>query len=134
MGHVLDHAEMTEQEAMREALEKYDDGSTCPDPCVRSLEAGWRAALRWAADGQEPVAWMSPLRETLQFVRKDTVFGSNTIPLYAAPVPNAQEEVERLRKALEQVTDGASGAHPSEFALCLARVDGIARAALAKGE
>jgi len=33
----------------------------------------------------EPVAWMSPNRERLEFARKDTVYGSHTIPLYTAP-------------------------------------------------
>ena len=35
---------------------------------------------------QEPVAWMSPGKECLEFSRKDTVYGSHTVPLYAAPV------------------------------------------------
>lgn len=34
---------------------------------------------------QEPVAWMSPGKERLEFSRKDTVYGSHTIPLYTAP-------------------------------------------------
>lgn len=33
-------------------------------------------------DEIEPVAWMSPNKEKLEFSRKDTVYGSNTIPLY----------------------------------------------------
>ena len=35
---------------------------------------------------QEPVAWMSLNKERLEFSRKDTVYGSHTIPLYASPV------------------------------------------------
>ena len=31
----------------------------------------------------EPVAWLSPGRERLEFSRPDTVYGSHTIPLYA---------------------------------------------------
>ena len=37
------------------------------------------------AEKQEPVAWMSPNKERLEFSRKDTVHGSHTIPLYTAP-------------------------------------------------
>ena len=31
----------------------------------------------------EPVAWLSPGRERLEFSRPDTVYGSHTVPLYA---------------------------------------------------
>ncbi len=37
------------------------------------------------AEKQEPVAWMSPNKERLEFSRKDTVYGSHTTPLYTAP-------------------------------------------------
>ncbi len=37
------------------------------------------------AENQEPVAWMSPNKERLEFSRKDTVYGSHTIPLYTTP-------------------------------------------------
>lgn len=50
------------------------------------------AALRTAiAQAEQPVAWMSPGKERLEFVRGDTVFGSHTIPLYTTPqVPGAE--------------------------------------------
>jgi hypothetical protein len=35
---------------------------------------------------QEPVAWMSPGKERLEFSRPDTVYGSHTIPLYREPI------------------------------------------------
>jgi hypothetical protein len=38
---------------------------------------------------QEPVAWMSQGKERLEFSRKDTVYGSHTIPLYTTP-PNRE--------------------------------------------
>jgi hypothetical protein len=39
-----------------------------------------------AQPAQEPVAWMSPDRKSsLEFSRKDTVYGSHTIPLYTHP-------------------------------------------------
>jgi hypothetical protein len=40
----------------------------------------------------EPVAWMSPGKERLEFARKDTVYGSHTIPLYTEPQPKAEQE------------------------------------------
>lgn len=42
------------------------------------------AALE-AAEKQEPVAWMSPGKERLEFSRPDTVYGSHTIPLSRLP-------------------------------------------------
>ena len=35
----------------------------------------------------EPVAWMSPGKERLEFSRKDTVYGSHTIALFTHPMP-----------------------------------------------
>ena len=48
-----------------------------------------------AERGKEPVAWMSPGKERLEFSRPDTVYGSHTIPLYAIP-PDAAAEIARL--------------------------------------
>ncbi len=39
-----------------------------------------------AAEKVEPVAWMSPGKERLEFSRADTVYGSHTIPLYKHPI------------------------------------------------
>ena len=47
----------------------------------------------------EPVAWMSPNKERLEFSRIDTVYGSHTIPLYTTPPtrePLSEEEIEKL--------------------------------------
>jgi hypothetical protein len=44
----------------------------------------------------EPVAWMSPSKERLEFSTKSTVYGSHTIPLYTAPpkrLPLTEEEI-----------------------------------------
>ena len=49
-----------------------------------------RAVLaKWGqpAVAGEPVAWMSPGKERLEFSRQDTVYGSHTIPLYTTPQP-----------------------------------------------
>jgi hypothetical protein len=50
---------------------------------------------------QEPVAWMSPDKKSrLEFARKDTVYGSHTIPLYTHPAPSLQglsdDEIESI--------------------------------------
>jgi hypothetical protein len=47
----------------------------------------WQAALQ----SGEPVAWMSPNKQSLEFSRPDTVYGSHTIPLYASPQPVVPE-------------------------------------------
>src|SRR3546814_13721430 len=48
------------------------------------------------AVADDPVAWMSPGKETLEFSRPDTVYGSHTIPLYASrharQVPDGLDE------------------------------------------
>ena len=56
---------------------------------------------------QEPVAWMSPGKERLEFSRKDTVYGSHTIPLYAAP-PIQQEILKQAY--LDGVNSGIKAA------------------------
>ena len=43
----------------------------------------------------EPVAWMSPGKERLEFSREDTVYGSHTIPLYTHPAPLVPDDVVR---------------------------------------
>jgi hypothetical protein len=53
------------------------------------------------ACSKEPVAWMSPNKEHIEFSRKDTVYGSHTIPLYTSPskrewVGLMDEEIESL--------------------------------------
>jgi hypothetical protein len=54
--------------------------------------------LKVTAPDVQPVAWMSPNRERLEFSRNDTVYGSHTIPLYThPPAADVQELVEALR-------------------------------------
>ena len=55
---------------------------------ARAIEAAVLAKLNCA----EPVAWLAPGKESLEFSRKDTVYGSHTIPLYLhPPAPSAPE-------------------------------------------
>jgi|JI10StandDraft_1071094.scaffolds.fasta_scaffold332893_1 hypothetical protein len=50
------------------------------------------AAILAKLNSAEPVAWMAPGKESLEFSRKDTVYGSHTIPLYLhPPAPSAPE-------------------------------------------
>jgi hypothetical protein len=86
--HGMETKEMS-IEAMKQALEALEEihhGNMTP-----MAETNWNkaiTALRQAieqAEKQEPVAWMSPNKERLEFSRKDTVYGSHTIPLYTAP-------------------------------------------------
>jgi len=48
-------------------------------------EQDLRFAALVAAAEREAVAWMSLGKERLEFARKDTVYGSHTIPLYTTP-------------------------------------------------
>lgn len=48
---------------------------------------------------QEPVAWMSPGKERLEFSGKGTVYGSHTIPLFTSPPqrqPLTDEEIKEI--------------------------------------
>lgn len=55
----------------------------------------------------EPVAWMSPKKERLEFSRADTVYGSHTIPLYTHPTPAVVRQlVEALEDLLGEAEDG----------------------------
>jgi hypothetical protein len=63
-------------------LEVIRDDSGCPVE-VRVAEAQQHSG--------EPVAWMSPNKQSLEFSRPDTVYGSHTIPLYASPQPVVPE-------------------------------------------
>jgi hypothetical protein len=57
----------------------------------------WQAALQ----SGEPVAWMSPNKQSLEFSRPDTVYGSHTIPLYTTPQPVFPEVVFDILKAAQ---------------------------------
>jgi hypothetical protein len=59
--------------------------------------AGWQAALQ----SGEPVAWMSPNKQSLEFSRPDTVYGSHTIPLYTNPQPVVDAVVFDMLKAAQ---------------------------------
>ena len=77
-------------QAMKQALEALGYGydaarCTAAVETIRNAESALRAAIE-AAEKQEPVAWMSPGKERLEFSRPDTVYGSHTIPLYKHPV------------------------------------------------
>ena len=54
--------------------------------CMESDLDTLRAQLAEIA-ATEPVAWMSPGKERLEFSRKDTVYGSHTIALFTHPMP-----------------------------------------------
>ena len=61
--------------------------------------------------GQEPVAWMSPGKERLEYSRKDTVYGSHTIPLYTTP-PDDEALLRQALEALEYCRSGED-CHPT---------------------
>jgi hypothetical protein len=71
----------------REAFEKWWPSVGQTIGKVAAWEA-WQAALQHSG---EPVAWMSPNKQSLEFSRPDTVYGSHTIPLYASPQPVVPE-------------------------------------------
>ena len=51
--------------------------------CKAAYESQFKELHALKASIGEPVAWLSPGRERLEFSRPDTVYGSHTIPLYA---------------------------------------------------
>jgi hypothetical protein len=74
-------------------LEVIRDDSGCPVE-VRVAEAQQHSE-------SEPVAWMSPNKQSLEFSRPDTVYGSHTIPLYTTPQPVVPEAVFDILKAAQ---------------------------------
>jgi hypothetical protein len=58
-----------------------------PPGTVISNPLWWAPKIRQALQSGEPVAWMSPNKQSLEFSRPDTVYGSHTIPLYTTPQP-----------------------------------------------
>lgn len=68
----------------------------------------------------EPVAWMSPGRERLEFSRADTVYGSHTIPLYATP-PRAALTNGEIYTAYIAATNQTLRAVDEKLALAFAR-------------
>lgn len=49
--------------------------------CKQAEEIATYRDLKAKLNALEPVAWMSPGKERLEFSRPDTVYGSHTIPL-----------------------------------------------------
>lgn len=72
-----------------EALESLFSGESDPLRPLKINNAilALRTAIEQAEQAQ-PVAWMSPGKERLEFARSDTVYGSHTIPLYTHPQPS----------------------------------------------
>jgi hypothetical protein len=63
-----------------------------PGWCKHCQQYTIEEPLKAAPTVVEPVAWMSPGRERLEFSRADTVYGSHTIPLYRHPPRTALTE------------------------------------------
>ena len=66
-----------------EASKNWDSTLAMRTSFARAVLAKWGQP----AVAAEPVAWMSPGKERLEFSRQDTVYGSHTIPLYTTPQP-----------------------------------------------
>ena len=79
-------------------LIKHDHGAYIVAETCEAWEA-WQAALQHSES--EPVAWMSPNKQSLEFSRPDTVYGSHTIPLYTTPQPVVPEAVFDILKAAQ---------------------------------
>jgi hypothetical protein len=75
---------------------------------MESAWQAWQAALKHSES--EPVAWMSPNKQSLEFSRPDTVYGSHTIPLYASPqpvVPEAEALARMFHETYESLAEVA---------------------------
>jgi hypothetical protein len=78
-----------------------------PPGTVISNPLWWAPKIRQALQSGEPVAWMSPNKQSLEFSRPDTVYGSHTIPLYTTPQPVVDVN-KQLVEALQAVLDCGS--------------------------
>ena len=117
-------------EAMKLALEALE--MWCPmtatylntrDEAITAL----RQAIAELEQAQ-PVAWMSPGKERIEFSRTDTVYGSHTIPLYTAPPPRqplTDEQISKLWDGHTVPVFGKTGINPIVFARAIEAAHGI---------
>ena len=73
-----------EDTGLRAVWVRPDERYTAATAMQERLWRAWQAAQQHSG---EPVAWMSPNKQSLEFSRPDTVYGSHTIPLYTNPQP-----------------------------------------------
>jgi hypothetical protein len=85
------------------SLNRYDGGVYTSALSYNDMWCAWQHAWQAALQHSEskPVAWMSPNKQSLEFSRPDTVYGSHTIPLYASPQPVTPEVVFDILKAAQ---------------------------------
>jgi hypothetical protein len=85
-----------------------------PPGTVISNPLWWAPKIRQALQSGEPVAWMSPNKQSLEFSRPDTVYGSHTIPLYASPQPvvDVNQQLVEALKACEECLMFIHGGEP----------------------
>jgi hypothetical protein len=88
----------------KDCLHRYMHGSETPNDrfVLRDIANKVYFEPEAEQEKQEPVAWMSPGKECLEFSTKSTVYGSHTIPLYAAPVDAKAIRAEALEEAAKR--------------------------------
>jgi hypothetical protein len=67
-------------DALGKAKRQITHANVAPHGCIDEAIAVVKQMMQ-----AEPVAWMSPGKERIEFSRKDTVYGSHTIPLHPPP-------------------------------------------------
>jgi len=85
------HCPMPKGLVFNASLNRYDGGVYTSALSYNDMWCAWQHAWQAALQSGEPVAWMSPNKQSLEFSRPDTVYGSHTIPLYASPQPVVPE-------------------------------------------
>ena len=83
------HCPMPKGLVFNASLNRYDGGVYTSALSYNDMWCAWQHAWQAALQHSEskPVAWMSPNKQSLEFSRPDTVYGSHTIPLYTTPQP-----------------------------------------------
>ena len=83
------HCPMPKGLVFNASLNRYDGGAYTSALSYNDMWCAWQHAWQAALQHSEsePVAWMSPNKQSLEFSRPDTVYGSHTIPLYTTPQP-----------------------------------------------
>jgi hypothetical protein len=101
------HCPMPKGLVFNASLNRYDGGVYTSALSYNDMWCAWQHAWQAALQSGEPVAWMSPNKQSLEFSRPDTVYGSHTIPLYTTPQPVVDVN-QQLVEALQAVLDCGS--------------------------
>ena len=119
-----------EDTGLRAVWVRPDERYTAATAMQERLWRAWQAALQ----SGEPVAWMSPNKQSLEFSRPDTVYGSHTIPLYTTPPPVVPDRLESWVELLDEALEHTHSGDIRPVRSCIVAVRHAMKALLSAGK